>query len=141
MPAQVAPLVLSPPAGSCQAAVTLSTTASDNCAASTNIQGFYVIRLQSTGDTITNGGGLDASGTYDVGIYDVEFTVIDPCGNFSTQTYILNIVDASNPIARCRAAVNISVDSQTGMSAITTVSIDDNSTDNCTPNNLSLIHI
>ena len=136
VPSQGAIMTASPPPGSCQAVVSLSTTVSDNCASATNIQGFYIVMLQSTGDTITNGGGLDASGTYDVGVYDIEFTAIDPCGNFSKEVYVLDVADGSNPTASCKALVNLTVDSQTGMSTITGLSLDDNSTDNCTPNNM-----
>ncbi len=135
IPAQTSTLVVNPGTG-CTASVSLSVTASDNCAAPANLQGFFEVKLQSSGAVVANGGGLNASGTYNVGLYDFEFTVIDPCGNNHTEVYEVNVMDSGNPTARCKANVTVSVDSQTGMSQITTAAIDDNSTDTCTPQNL-----
>ncbi|MEQ1743985.1 MAG: HYR domain-containing protein [Saprospiraceae bacterium] len=112
-----------PPNDSCSVPVTL------------NLAPFIVDCAPVSELTVTNNspfgsGGVDASGHYQVGTYQVKFTAIDPCGNMNQDSVVVIVIDNSKPIAACESAT-ISLGSN-GMATITAAMIDDNkSTDNC----------
>ncbi|MCS3802310.1 hypothetical protein GGD38_007721 [Chitinophagaceae bacterium OAS944] len=60
-------------------------TATDNC--STNL----TITYQVTGATTRSGTGTDASGTFNVGVSTITWTVTDACGNVSTCSTTVTI--------------------------------------------------
>jgi hypothetical protein len=59
-----------------------SLVASDNCSANSALTITYSI----TGATIRNGTGLDASGSFNLGVSTITWTVTDECGNSNTCT-------------------------------------------------------
>jgi hypothetical protein len=104
-------------AGRCWALVTIEPVlATDNCGIASIVN--------------SKNGTSNASGQYDVGITQVDWTVTDIHGNESTcETYIL-VIDGQPPVALCRdltVALNNS-----GFVNVNATSVDNGSTDNCT---------
>jgi hypothetical protein len=60
-------------------------TATDNCSTA------LTITYQITGATTRSGTGTDASGTFNVGVSTITWTVTDACGNVSTCTTVVTI--------------------------------------------------
>ena len=75
-------------------------------------------------------GGLDISGDYAVGIYNIKFTAVDACGNSNMDSIIVNVVDNSIPTVICNNNVVISLGTN-GEATIMADDIDLGSTDNC----------
>jgi hypothetical protein len=116
--------------GACSAFVTVDLTGiPDNCASANLTTTYEVVTMG--GSVVNTGNGLDASGTYDVGMYDFNFTATDPCGNVSNHTVAVNINDNVAPTAICIATIQVSVP-PTGTATISTNLINDGSNDNCT---------
>ncbi len=75
-------------------------------------------------------GAAVISGDYTVGVYTVQFTATDACGNAATYTLVVNVVDNSIPTAICNDNVVIAL----GTNGEATLSPDDvniGSNDNC----------
>ena len=88
--------------------------------------------------TITNNGpigngGTDISGTYPVGVYSIKFTATDKCGNSSSATVSLTVIDNSKPTAKCDN-VDIALNAS-GIATVTAQNVDEGSIDNCTASN------
>ncbi len=75
--------------------------------------------------------GADASGVYPTGTHIITFTATDDCGNSSTCTMELQVVDAKAPSPQCIAGVVINL-STDGTVTIDPATIDNGSDDNCT---------
>ena len=87
------------------------------------------IEFISTGHGViyTNGGSV----VLPSGIHDVVYTARDACGNQSTRTIQVTVLDRSNPIAICRrTTVSITAD---GSGYVASSSINDGSFDECGP--------
>jgi hypothetical protein len=69
--------------------------ASDNC--SSNLTITYEVK-DSNGVTIRSGSGVDASGTFSVGISTITWTVTDECGNTNSCTTQVTIYPKPTPI-------------------------------------------
>ncbi len=76
-------------------------------------------------------GGADASGNYPIGEYNIKFTANDECGNVSTATMNLTVVDGLSPSAFCLSDLAISLNSD-GEFTLLPQMIDAGSSDNCT---------
>lgn len=85
---------------------------------------------------------LNASGEYPNGVHRIHYKVEDGCGNFSTCSFLLTVVDGKGPQAVCR---NINIDLMAmnggGMAQITASMINLASTDNCTPAHKLLLSV
>lgn len=78
-----------------------------------------------------HGDGLaNASGNYAVGTYTITFHATDACGNSSTHTVALSVVDNTTPTAICNNDVVIALGT-TGSATIDYTIIDLGSFDNC----------
>ncbi|MFT4663944.1 MAG: hypothetical protein ACI9XB_000885 [Gammaproteobacteria bacterium] len=75
--------------------------------------------------------GSDASGNYPIGEYNINFTANDDCGNVSTATMNLTVVDGMSPSAFCLSglAINLNV---AGEFTLLPQMINAGSSDNCT---------
>ena len=72
----------------------------------------------------------NASGFYPPGIYDINFYADDDCGNATSCSMQIVVVDAKNPTPICKEiAVNLGLD---GTVSITPEMVDNGSFDNCT---------
>lgn len=124
-----------PANASCMATISLdvSGNVSDNCVVDpTDLVTTYSIKNTGTGVIVDSGNGLDASGNYNVGNYEVTFTATDPRGNTGSVTVTVNVTDNVAPTASCKFIIEISVP-PTGTATITPAMIDNGSSDNCTP--------
>lgn len=74
--------------------------------------------------------GADASGHYPIGIHQVQFTAEDGCGNTSTCTMVIEVEDATPPMAACLEGVTIALAAD-GMAILTPEMLDNSSSDNC----------
>ena len=75
-------------------------------------------------------GGLDISGNYGVGNYNVKFTATDACGNINKDSIVVIVIDNSVPTVICNDNVVISLGTN-GEATIMPDDIDLGSTDNC----------
>jgi HYR domain/Secretion system C-terminal sorting domain/SprB repeat/Putative metal-binding motif/Fibronectin type III domain len=96
----------------CDAPVSFSVTATDNCSAT-------VVSVPASGSTF-------AAGTT-----TVTSTATDAAGNMATCTFNVVVSDATAPVAVCQP-VTVNIDGNTGMGATTADAINNASSDNCT---------
>ncbi|MCB9353729.1 MAG: HYR domain-containing protein [Lewinellaceae bacterium] len=85
--------------------------------------------------TVTNtaphgDGGLDISGDYEVGTYNIMFTATDACGNMNMDSIMVIVIDNSIPTVVCNDNVVISLGTN-GEAMIAADDIDLGSNDNC----------
>ncbi len=113
----------------CSAPVSLNLTSSNV----TDCQPFA--NLTITNNSPYGGGGTNASGTYPVGSYTVVFTATDKCGNSSSTSVVITVIDNSKPTPKCDGNVNIGLNAA-GNATITYLNVDQGSSDNCTAQNL-----
>ena len=106
---------------------TLVAQAADDCALSLDI----------TNDGPFAAGGADASGAYPAGVTPVTFTADDGCGNQTSETVIVNVVDNKPPTPQCIPDVvtplaNMVIDGDTMILAMVDAAVfDAGSFDNC----------
>ncbi len=82
-----------------------------------------------------NGGpvktGPNASGNFNVGVHTVVFTAVDPCGNTSTHTVTVTVLDNETPTAACKTGPLPITLNSSGIAAITPATVNNGSNDNC----------
>lgn len=76
-------------------------------------------------------GGADASGDYPIGIHNINFTANDECGNVSTGSMTLTVVDGLSPSAFCLSGLSINLNASGDFTLLPQM-IDAGSSDNCT---------
>ncbi len=107
--------------GLCEAWVNFQISAFDNCSPNVQIRhnSRYVTDLR------------DPSGYYPKGSHSINFTVIDGCGNVSTELVDFVVQDNRNPQASCKfgLAINLKPD---GLAHMAAELLDAGSNDNCT---------
>ena len=122
---------VSPPG--CASFVTIDVgPVTDNC--TSPVSTTFTVTQTSIGGgppPFTSGVGDDASGTYPVGTYEIEFTATDNAGNMSTHIVTLTVEDLIDPVAVCQN-VTVSLDAN-GDATVTAMDVDGGSTDNCPP--------
>lgn len=74
----------------------------------------------------------NASGTYPSGVHTVTFTAYDGCGNSSSASMKITVVDDEPPVPACIKGLSIPLNSD-GIATITLNMIEVGTTDNCTP--------
>lgn len=122
---------------SCEAVVTnLNASVSDNCAGNAHlVLSWIIVGITNPLVTYSGSGNLNANGTYPAGIYAVQYTAMDPCGNIGIRNVILKIEDNVAPVAACVTLSNVSVP-PSGTVTLTRSMVDNGSHDNCTPDSL-----
>ncbi|MEY4903036.1 MAG: hypothetical protein RLZZ292_851 [Bacteroidota bacterium] len=112
-------------AQSCAAAVTLANATATDCSATIKI---------TNNATTANNSGANASGIYFIGEHIVTFKAEDACGNTSTATMKITVIDNQAPTAVCATGVAVTLAADKTIN-ITPVMIDQGkSSDNCAPN-------
>jgi HYR domain/Dockerin type I domain len=87
--------------------------------------------------TITNNSpyaisnGANATGNYPVGVYNITFTANDNCGNVSTKTMVLTVIDGLGPTVFCIQQMATSLPAS-GVVTINPAQIVVSVSDNCT---------
>ncbi len=121
--------------GICAPTVSLdfSGNISDGCSADASL----VINNSALADFGTGDGLADASGSYSPGTYPILVEAWDECGNYSSHTLTLDVIDSQNPFAVCFPAITVQLDN-TGNASITPPNINNGSSDNCGIVNYSL---
>ncbi len=138
-PVITCPVTVNVPANiNCQGVATIVATVYDNCASNTYLTTAFDVVNNSSGLSVNSGSGLNASGTYQAGIYTVTFSASDPCGNTDFCQTTLNIPDNVAPVALCQlSTVQISLP-PTGTVVINPSLLDNGSFDACSPITLSV---
>lgn len=77
--------------------------------------------------------GASVNGFYPVGVHEVMFTAWDGCGNNAMATMRITVIDDKAPLAVCNQGVTVGLNMD-GIALLPTQLIDNNSSDNCTPN-------
>jgi len=91
--------------------------ATDDCTPEGSIDWSYSI-TDSNGNAVTtdvngqvlSGNEKDIKGTFAAGVYDIVFTACDGCGNCTTVSQVLEIVNTKAPIPICMNGLSISLD-------------------------------
>ncbi|MBI5914486.1 MAG: proprotein convertase P-domain-containing protein [Bacteroidetes bacterium] len=111
----------------------LSTFISDACSE------YADLTISNDADTQygTGNGTDDASGFYAPGNYDIDFTIVDECGNTTIHNVALEVIDAQDPTAVCIPNITVQLDNN-GMATLTAANVDNGSTDNCAIVNMTL---
>ncbi len=81
----------------CEGMVTLTATGEDDCSEFADLSFSWKIDAFSTGTFELEGTGADATGTYPYGDHIIKWTVIDGCGNVTSQEYDFSVQDCKNP--------------------------------------------
>lgn len=101
-------------------------TVSDNCAAPGQIS----VKIEVAGQTLNSNGGI----VHNVpqGTHQAVYIATDGCGNSSTDTTVVSVIDKVGPIAICKSAKSIQL-SQTGILVMPATAFDNGSFDLCDP--------
>lgn len=95
----------------CQANMSVSLPATDDCTNAADLE--YNYGLDTDGDGVADLTGNTSSflATLDFGEYDLVWNVDDKCGNDSTCTTVLSVIDCKAPTAACKfgIAANLNV--------------------------------
>ncbi len=81
-----------------------------------------------------------ASGIYPKGVHNIVYTVMDGCGNTSTCTTRLTVVDSEAPNPVCNNGVSVTIQ-QNGYVTLTPANINNGSYDNCSPTNTLILQV
>lgn len=118
-----APIVHGSAANSCSASLTLPPAAvSDSCSNVT-------MKVLTPWGAINGNGGLVLD--VPVGTHDITYIATDDCGNISSCTTTLTVVDDTPPVAVCDEHTTVSL-SADGTAIVSASVFDDGSSDNCT---------
>lgn len=82
-------------------------------------------------DNVVNYSGVTSIVDLPIGLTLLQYTVEDACGNVSSCTAMVNIIDTETPVPVCDEITVISLD-QNGSARLFAKTIDDGSHDNCT---------
>ncbi len=108
--------------GNCVATINLPlATATDDC-------GTVTITVNAS----YGQSGLGPHFNVALGSYTATYTAMDDCGNASTCTINVTVIDDEAPIAVCDQFTNVSL-STSGVADVPAIVFDDGSTDNCSP--------
>lgn len=105
----------------CSAAVSLTVSATD-CAPAN--------QLTFTNNAPFGNGTTSINGTYNVGTYNITFSVTDPCGNTRTQVLVLHVVDVTPPTPLCVNSITVPLNGAGTLNLIPTA-VNNGSYDNC----------
>jgi len=79
------------------------------------------------GTNEANGGAIEG---LEIGTYNITYVAEDACGNTSTQTFTVTVVDDISPTPICDEITDISLGAS-GVAIINAINLDDGSFDNC----------
>lgn len=108
---------------SCQKLVTVPLPNVDDCSST--------LTITNTSQFAQSPNGA-ASGTYPKGIHTVTYSVADGCGNTSTCSMQITVVDTQAPSPICNSGVAVTIQ-QNGFVTVTPTMINNGSNDNCSP--------
>lgn len=100
--------------------------ASDNCTEDENIT--ITAYIPSINRNLQNGGIVNDG--LPLGNHDVIYTATDQCGNATTDTLLIKVVDTTKPIAICTPAKNVAI-TNGGMASVLAGEFENGSSDNC----------
>lgn len=81
--------------------------------------------------TYATNSGADASGFYPPGVHTITYTATDECGNYTSCSRTITIVDAKAPTAVCNGGINVNIEIG-GTVSLSPEMFDLGSYDNCT---------
>ncbi len=78
----------------------LIATATDDCSTDEELVKSYEVK-DADGVIVAHGAGLNANGTYAIGIYDIQFFVEDRCGNIAVTSSVFEVRNCKLPTPYC----------------------------------------
>lgn len=88
----------------------------------------FTVSVSTPNGTLNTNGGVIPNVA--IGVHNIIYTVEDACGNDTTCTVKLTVIDDKSPIAVCDEHTVVALNNQ-GQGLINAISFDDGSTDNC----------
>lgn len=119
----------------CDAAVTLSAAASDDCTPVTDLVWKYHIDLNKNGKIDITGNTNTYSGRLPAGSHTIEWEVVDDCGNYNACKKQIRIKDTKAPTPVCLGTVVWALDDE-GKAEVWASDFDKQSYDACGDKNL-----
>ena len=125
------------PVLSLPADITVGTTSTTTCVANVVLPEATATDCSTSISIVNNSGyaskkNANASGTYPSGVHIVTFTAYDGCGNATSGTMKITVVDDEPPVPACIKGLTIPLNSD-GIAELTVGMIEIGTTDNCTP--------
>ena len=118
------PLVYGTTSTSCGANVFIPAVGISDACSNSN----FTVTVDTPNGILNSNGGIIPN--VPIGVYNITYTVEDPCGNESMCSVSLTVIDDDAPIAVCDESTVIALNNQ-GQGFINAITFDDGSTDNC----------
>jgi hypothetical protein len=117
--------------------ITVGTTSTTACVANVVVPSATATDCNPNVSIVNNSGyallkNSNASGTYPSGVHTITFTAYDGCGNSTSASMKITVVDDEPPIPACIKGLSIPLNSD-GIATVTLNMIEIGTTDNCTP--------
>ena len=125
----------SPDQGECEANVSVSVTATDDCTPANQIKYSYEIDLNSNGSVDLMGNTKNFNRVLPSGMHEVTFTAEDLCGLTSSCTFTVRVSDDKAPVPICLGQVTWGIE-EDGTTEIWASDFNLKSTDECSPDSL-----
>lgn len=125
------------PVLSLPADMTVGTTSTTACVANVVMPEATATDCSSSITIVNNSGyaakkNANASGTYPSGVHVITFTAYDGCGNSTSGTMKITVVDDEPPVPACIKGLSIPLNTD-GIAELSIGMIEIGTTDNCTP--------
>lgn len=105
--------------------------AEDACTAIDQLKWSYELDLDDDGGIDSLGGRQGIDIMLSMGRHRITYTVTDQCGNASTCSHIVDIVDCKKPTPYCLGSLSTSINAQEGSAIVWARDFDKGSYDNC----------
>ncbi len=117
--------------------ITVGTTSTSACVANVVVPSATTTDCNPNVSVVNNSAfaiakSNNSSGTYPSGVHTVTFTAYDGCGNSSSATMKITVIDDEPPVPACIKGLSIPLNSD-GIATITLNMIEVGTSDNCTP--------
>lgn len=117
----------------CNALVTITANASDNCASDDFLEYSCQIDLYNDGNFDLSGNTAQVSQSFALGTHRIAWAVSDGCGNTAVCEQLVSVVDNYPPAPTCLNSINIEI-SQSGDATVFAHQLFQYAEDNCSDN-------
>ncbi|MEO6190620.1 MAG: hypothetical protein ABIO44_09980, partial [Saprospiraceae bacterium] len=120
----------------CSVTAVLSASATDDCTNQDELLWSYALDKGNNGTVDLKGNNRTFAPSLDAGVHKVTWTVSDQCGNSTTCSYLITVVDCKAPTPYCNTGIITVIMPSSKQVTIWAKDFNLGSTDNCTPANL-----